>query len=492
MNARRYLHAFALSIPITIASAAAAMTAPQATAVTSKPASGTILGATPLGVNVGPSEKPDSNPVARGRIETRMKALGPSTWFRYGGGAWADAYDWQTNVDTYAAAQQRHQSNDFTLGSPYASNALDYTDFPSYMSEVRATGAQGMVTINYGSGTPQLAAAWANWIVAHHAPVTQFNIGNEPYGCGEVNFPITTPPANYPWEPNSQYVCPYQTMGSIPGMQLIAQSFIAHGPAFMTAIKQADPAAQIVLPYAISPPGNSGYVWNDAVMPALANYYQGIDIIWYPSFTTVQAPDQTILNYLTDIPARAAAIKADLSQYAPGKFWMIGETNSSNQATFTPDRPVGAVFAAGDALSWLAQGAATVDWWSQADAQNGGPLTHPSYSLFNGAGNPQTPYWGWLLASKLAQPGALLSADSANTSGSVLAFASTLPNGQHAEAYVNISTTASATVTSALGSGRGRLTEWQYSNQDPVIVKRAAKATRNVTVPPESITVLKR
>lgn len=490
MSVRRYLRAFALSVPILIVAVPAAMAVPQATAETNRPASGTILGATPLGVNVGPAEKPDSNPVARGRIETRLKALGAPTWFRYGGGAWSDAYDWQTNVDTYAAAQARVQSDDFTLGAPYASSALDYTGFPSYMAEVHADGAQGMVTVNYGSGTPQLGAAWASWIVAHHAPVTEFNIGNEPYGCGEVNFPITTPPVNYPWEPNTTYGCPQYSMGSIPGMQLIAQSYIAHAPAFMTAIKQADPGAMIVLPYAISPPGNSGYVWNDAVMPALANYYQGIDIIWYPSFTTVQAPDPTILSYLSEIPARAAAIKADITQYAPGKFWMIGETNSSNQATFTPDRPVGAVFAAGDALSWLAQGAATVDWWSQADAQNSGPLTNPSYSLFNGAGNPQTPYWGWLLASKLAQPGALLSVDAANTSAAILAFASTLPGGQHAEAYVNISTTASETVTSALGLKRGRLTEWQYSNQDPTIIKRAARATKYLTVPPESVTVL--
>lgn len=421
-----------------------------------------------------------------------MRALGSSTWFRYGGGAWSDAYDWQTNVDTYAAAQARVQSDNFTLGAPYASNALDYTDFPSYMDEVRADGAQGMVTINYGSGTPQLAAAWADWIVAHHSPVTEFNIGNEPYGCGEVNFPITGPPVNYPWEPNTTYGCPQFTMGSLPGMQLIAQSFIAHGPAFMTAVKQADPSALIVLPYAISPPGNSGYVWNDAVMPALRDYYQGIDIIWYPSFTTVQAPDATILAYLSDIPARAAAIKADIARYAPGKFWMIGETNSSNQATFTPDRPVGAVFAAGDALSWLAQGASTVDWWSQADAQNSDRPVNPTYSLFDGEGKPQTPYWGWLLASKLAQPGAVLSIDTANTNADVLAFSSTLAGGHQAEAYVDISTTASARVTSALGSNRGRLSEWRYSNQDPALTKRVGNGTRHLTVPPESVTVLER
>ena len=443
-------------------------------------------------MNADPPEKPDTIPAARQNIETSLKALGPSTSFRYGGGAWADAYNWQTNVDTYAAAQNRVQSNDFTLGHGYASNSLDYLTFDSYMDEVKADGAQGLVTVNYGSGTPELAAAWAQWVVARRDPITGFNIGNEPYGCGEVNFPITTPPANYTsWEPNSPYNCAQHTLGSIPGMQLIAQSFIAHGPAFMNAIKQADPSADIVLPYAISPPGNSGYVWNDAVMPALRGLYQGIDVLWYPSFTTTQEPDATILSYLTDIPARAAAIKADIANYSPGVFWLIGETNSSNQATLTPDKPLGAVFAAGDALSWLAQGASTVDWWQQADAQNsGGGRTNRTYAMFDGDGNPQTPYWGWLLASKLAQPGAVLSADAANTSGTMLAFTSTLPGGHLAEAYINLSTTASQNVTLPFSPGSATLTGWQYSNQNPVIAEQAVQPSQFITVPPESVTVL--
>lgn len=486
MSVRRYLHAFAIFIPI--AGAIWAMPTHHAMAATS----GVTLGAAPLGTNTDPPEQPDTDPAARQNMETWLKALGPSTSFRYGGGAWADAYNWQTNVDTYAAAQNRVQSNDFTLGHGYASNALDYLTFDSYMDEVKADGAQGLVTINYGSGTPELAAAWAKRIVAQNDPVTEFNIGNEPYGCGEVNFPITTPPASYTgWEPNSPYGCPQKTMGSIPGMQLIAQSFIAHGPAFMTAIKQADPNAVVVLPYAISPPHNSGYVWNDAVMPALRGQYQGIDVLWYPSFTTTQEPDSTILSYLTDIPTRAAAIKADIANYSPGVFWMIGETNSSNQATMTPDMPLGAVFAAGDALSWLAQGASTVDWWQQADAQNsGGSRVNPSYSMFDNEGNPQTPYWGWLLASKLAQPGAVLSADAANTNPTMLAFSSTLANGHVAEAYINLSTTASGTVTTPFIPGSAALTQWQYSNDNPVVTQQTAQPSASITVPPESVTVL--
>jgi hypothetical protein len=168
---------------------------------------------------------------------------------------------------------------------------------------------------------------------------------------------------------------------------------------------------------------------------------------------------------------------------------MIGETNSSNKSTLTPDKPLGAVFAAGDALSWLAQGASTVDWWQQADAQNsGGDRTNATYSMFDGDGNPQTPFWGWLLASKLARPGAQLSADAANTSSTVLAFISTLANGHQAEAYINLSTTSNETVSSPFSSGPVR--EWQYSNQNPTIIEQALQAPQSVTVPPESVTVI--
>ena len=454
------------------------------------PASGVTLGPAPLGTNVGPNEQPDSDPAARLRMETLLQALGPSTSFRFGGGAWADAYDWQQNVDTYAGAQARAQSNDFTPAGPWTSSALDYLDFPTYMAEVKADGAQGMVTVNYGSGTPELAGAWAASAVANHDPVTQYNLGNEPYGCGEVNFPITTPPTSYPWEPNSQYVCPYQTMGSNPGMAFIAKSFLAHAQPFIDAIKAADPNGNIVLPYAISPPHNCGFVWNDAVMPALRGSYQGIDVLWYPSFTTTQESDATILSYLTDIPTRAAAIKADIATYSPGVFWMIGETNSSNQATLTPDKPLGAVFAAGDALSWLAQGAQNVDWWEQADAQNSGAPVNRTYGMFNAAGNPQTPYWGYLLASKLAQPGAVLSADAANTNATMLAFSSTLPNGHVAEAYINLSTTANGTVTTPFIPGSAALTQLQYSNANPAIAQQTVQPSASMTVPPESVTVL--
>ena len=88
----------------------------------------------------------------------------------------------------------------------------------------------------------------------------------------------------------------------------------------MTAIKQADPGAVIVLPYAISPPGNSGYVWNDAVLPALANYYQGIDIIWCTVVQPiVQAPDPTIRVPVGDPALR----RGDQGRHHAVRAWQV-------------------------------------------------------------------------------------------------------------------------------------------------------------------------
>ena len=78
----------------------------------------------------------------------------------------------------------------------------------------------------------------------------------------------------------------------------------------------------------------------------------------------------------------------------------------------------------------------------------------------------------------------------ANTSATMLAFSSTLPNGHVAEAYINLSTTSSGTVTTPFTPGSAALTEWQYSNQNPAVTQQAAAPSASMTVPPESVTVL--
>ena len=60
---------------------------------------------------------------------------------RYPGGSISDQYAWQTNRDT-------------------TNNTLWASGFPMFAAQAAALGAQPYLTVNYGSGTPEQAAAW--------------------------------------------------------------------------------------------------------------------------------------------------------------------------------------------------------------------------------------------------------------------------------------------------------------------------------------------
>jgi hypothetical protein len=451
--------------------------------------SGVTLSGHPLGLNVSPQQTADVNSDSRNRMDADLAALG-ATSFRYGGGTFADTYDWQISRDTFNDLEQGLQSDDFTgPGSQH-----DALGFPAYAREAGAIGASGMVTVNYGSGTVGMAGAWAADIAKTRAPVAYVEVGNEPYGCSSDDFPITRAPvSDAGYEPNVPAACPYAVYGSaVAGLRKFAESYKAHAPAFISAVRAADPALNIVLPYAISPPGDGGYVWNDAVMPAVRGY-SGIDALWYPTRVPgTEYPAQTVLSWLRDIPARAAAIKSDIAHYAPGRFWMLGEDGISNQRTYDVCQPVAAVFAAGSALSWLAEGARYVDWWKASDSDNaGGHCRNPDYAMFDSTGVPQPPYVGFLLASKLAQPRAVLSAVNSGNRN-VLAFHAYLRGGHQSAAIVNLSATSKQTAT-VPRVGSGAVTVLQYSAGHPQITRsHVAAQKQTVTVPPDSVTVFVR
>jgi hypothetical protein len=293
------------------------------------------------------------------------------------------------------------------------------------------------------------------------------------------------------YQPNDPAHCPYTQAGGGPaGLKWFADSYIAHAPAFIQAVRRADPSAKVVLPYGISPPG-TGYVWNDKVMPALKGSYDGISMTWYPIRTGTSPSTQTELSFLNQIPSLAAGIKADLRRYAPNAFWMIEETNVSNQPTIQVCRPVTAVFAAGAALAWLAQGASSIDWWTASTGNNTyGHCKYPDFAMFDRTGYPQPPFKGFLLASKLAQPHAVLSI--LNTRNShVLGYLATLPNGHHAEALINISAYQKEWVHGP-EVGDGTLTQLQYRSGHASIVRSQVSAwsvNKTIGLPIDSVTV---
>ena len=112
---------------------------------------------------------------------------------------------------------------------------------------------------------------------------------------------------------------------------------------------------------------------------------------------------------------------------------------------------------------------------------------------------PETPYVGYLLAGKLARPGARLAAIPDSDPADVLAYESVLPDGKRAVALINTNTRAAKKVTLAASSGlAGTLQTFSYSAGDQNAVStrivtgtRSAKAAGNgVTLPRESMVVL--
>jgi hypothetical protein len=121
--------------------------------------------------------------------------------------------------------------------------------------------------------------------------------------------------------------------------------------------------------------------------------------------------------------------------------------------------------------------------------------------LFTSGSPPvtETPYYGYVLASLVAQPRALLAALPTLDPADVLAFQSALPNGHRALAFINTDTSSAETVTfhSALPLF-GQLSTWTYSagSQNPSnsdIVHGSVSGSsvvHGITLPPESMEVL--
>jgi hypothetical protein len=472
------------------------------------------LTSAPLGLNVGPWDGVyAANTSTSSGMQSMLKDAGIGQ-FRYGGGSFSDYYDWQTNTD---AAKCLPVVTPASFTSSCAST--DPLGFSQFSQQARAIDANSFVTVNYGSGTPAEAAAWVTQ--AKDTPgegVALWEVGNENYGCWEINDELATAPTNYqgyrlagsssdgtPSEPN----CPQRTEGEAAGTQTLATSYAAHAKLFLQAMKAADPSAEIGVPIALGqtvPGSNVPYnsEWNKTVLPAVAKDISFVDLHYYPFWIggpSTYPTDQQILQALRQIPAVNAYARAQLKTYAPNASVVVGETALSNNPTVSTCAPVGALFAAGDALGWLAAGAKSVDWFELNSSANGGSSCgKPDYGFFTSSlpTATETPYYGYLLASILAKPNAKLAALGTDSSD-IVAYQSALPGGKHALAFINTNTSSARTVTFRPSPAlTGTLNTWSYkakgqnSTNSSIVTgtTSAAAIAHGITLPPESMTVL--
>ncbi|MGD0705991.1 MAG: hypothetical protein ABSA02_39680 [Trebonia sp.] len=434
---------------------------------------GVKLSAAPLGIDASPVDNTKDNvsggtPVVNA-VTSLLKAAG-ITQIHYGGGTYADEYDWQTDKlfgDTWKAS----------------------LDFDELSQAARAVGGQSFVSVNYGTGSPALAAAWVKQATSNRSQaVADWAIGNENYGC---------------WEPDQyEKTCPgWATPATVTEM---ATNYATNALPYMKAMKAANPNAQIGVPWAFDAgvPGatvDNNTSWNDTVLGDDAQYINFVEAHYYPynqfsGDTGVggNPTAQAVIQSVEAIPGEYGKIEDTLGTYDPTAKVIIGETGASNLGTNVPCTPTGALFAAGDALEWLASGAQSVDWWPTD--MTTAKCTNDAEAMFTSTGVPTTPYYGYLLASALAQPNAQLSSVASGNS-QVLEFQSVLPGGQTAVALINTNTSDAEKVT--VGSLAGDLATKTYSagNQNATNTKVVSGYTTagagGFTLPRESILILK-
>ncbi|NUP01630.1 MAG: alpha-L-arabinofuranosidase [Nonomuraea sp.] len=389
---------------------------------------------------------------------------------RYPGGSYSDIYHWATHT---------------APGGYVAPN----TDFDTFMSGVRRTGAQAMVTANYGTGTAEEAAAWVR-----HANVTKgygvkyWEIGNENYGNGHYGSA---------WEADDH-------------ADKSPAEYARHVVAYADAMKAADPSIKVgaVLttpanwPDAITAEGDDGS-WNKVVLSLAGSKIDFVILHWYPGALdkTGQVPDMIQLT------------RQQIAAYAGPGSDRIGiamtEFNTGSSSNGTNTQP-GALAAADAYATLLANGVFTVDWWN---VHNGiGNVTevegHTDYGDFgllssaacNSDGSvcepplntPFAPYYGLQMVGRFARPGDQF-VRAATDQPKVSAHAVRRPNGDLAVMLINTSSDTSYPVAvdyAGFTPAAGAPTVLTHTNGATAITTASTGTATSQTLPPLSLTTV--
>jgi hypothetical protein len=418
-----------------------------------------------------------------------LKAAGFDA-MRYPGGSYSDIFNWQTNT----AAE----------GGFVAPN----TSFANFMTTAQGVGAAPIVTVNYGTGTPSLAAAWVTNAKTNSDNVKYWEVGNEVYGNGTYG-------AN--WEADSH--CDTSaggspvTIGSEPsqtfdcGPSTYAKNFLADQSAMQAADSTAKVCAVLTTP-GFWPDGvtNSQYPqsWNQSVLTALGSHTQCVIVHYYPGGSNAA-------GMLTDpqgIAGIVSSLHSEISQYAgisnaASVPIIVTETNS----TVDLDTQPGALYTADMYMTWLENGAANVDYWNEHNGEGtvstvNGATDYGDQGMLSNASNsggtaepaadtPFAPYYAVEMLSKLGAPGdemvtstsgnALVRVHAVRTAGGALNLL--VDNEDPANSY-----TVSLAYSGFTPSGSP--TVYTYAANGNSVTSASQTSTSSVTVAPYSLTVV--
>ena len=464
---------------------AAAATAATAASVTVNANSGLgTIPASAIGLNTAVYDG-DMNDTP---IPGLLKSAGIDA-LRYPGGSYSDIYNWQTNV---------------AQGGYDAPN----TNFTDFMGTAQAAGAQPIITVNYGTGTPALVAAWVKDAdVTNNYGIQYWEVGNEVYGNGTYG-------AN--WETDSH--CDTSAGGSPVTIGSEPSQTYDCGPTqyadnvlqYMSAMKAADSGIHVCA--VLTTPGfwpdnvtNSQYPnsWNQTVLSILGSSTDCVIVHYYPGGSSTTG----MLTDPQDISGIVSTLHSQISTYAgvnPSSVHiMVTESNSSLDSDTQP----AALFASDMYMTWLENGVTNVDWW---DEHNGagtistvdGATDYGDYGIFSNASSssgttepaadtPFAPYYGIAMLSKLGSPGDEMV--SATSSNALLRVHAVRRSGGSLDVLIDNEDPSNAYTVSLTTSGftaSGSPTVYTYANNATAITSTTQTSASSVTVQPYSVTVV--
>jgi len=472
------------AIPGVMASPAAAATGVGVTVNAT-----TGLGAVPangVGLNTAVYDGNMNDTAAPGLI----KAAGIDA-LRYPGGSYSDIYNWQTNV---------------AQGGYDAPN----TSFADFMGTAKAAGAHPIITTNYGTGTPALAAAWVqNADVTNNYGIQYWEVGNEVYGNGTygANWEADSHCTDSSGKPIPSGTSPSQTYNC--GPSVYASGLLS----YISAMKAVSPSIHVCA--VLTTPGfwpdnvtnatTSPLSWNQTVLTALGSKTDCVIVHYYPAYsgmTTAQA-----LATTTDISGVVSTLKSEITQYAgvnPANVpIVVTETNDS----IANDTQPGALFAADMYMSWMENGVTNVDWWDQHNGPGtpsiiDGAQDYGDYGMFssgaNGSGvteppvdTPFAPYYGLQMLTKLAAPGDQMVGSSSGNS-LVRVHAVRRADGSLSVLIDNEDPTNSYTANLSYNgfTPAGSPTVYTLANNGTSITSATQSSASSVTVAPYTLTVV--
>ncbi len=462
--------AAAVALAGAAALAVAVLPASAATTATVSVNAGQTLSTIPstgVGMNVAVYDSDMNGP----QIPGLLTAAGVGM-IRYPGGSYADLYHWQTNtVDSGFVAPN--------------------TDFDTFMGTVRATGAQPIIIANYGDGSVDEAAGWVRYAnVTKGYGARYWEIGNELYGNGEYG-------AN--WEHDTH---------SSKSATTYANNVLQYVSA-MKAVDSTIKIGAVLVTPGSWPDGTVGpgdtMDWNHTVMSIVGSKIDFVIVHHYPG---ANSEADMLGKAQNEVPGMATGLKSLISQYGGSNAANIGiAVTEANAAAYKDTAPNG-LFAPDEYLTWMENGAFTLDWWdmhngtdcSKVTTVDGATDYDDGGMLSSGSGNsceppqntPFAPYYGIEMITKLGSPGDKLVKASSSTS-LLAAHAVKRANGDVDVMLINKDPNNTATVSlsySGFTPSSAAPTVYSYLKNATSIGSVTTGSATSQTVPAYSIVVV--